>query len=107
VVASPEIDLSKLTLIPEEFGNLHLEMKYKRRMLAFLQDLNVDVVLIEDGLERTVDVLSNGYDWEWQTLVAESLAENTVQLVLVNHISGWGRNLLIDEVNLVITPSEE
>jgi hypothetical protein len=64
-------------------------------------------VLVEDGQERTVGVVENGFDTEWQTLLAESQAEQWVQLELVNRISGWQRSLLIDSVGFTVLPTGE
>jgi hypothetical protein len=65
VVVSPIVDLAQLAVIPREYGSLHLELKYKFKRCIYA---SVDVLLVEDGLERTVAVLENGRDEEWHSL---------------------------------------
>ncbi len=101
-VSGPEVDVSALAGLPEQFGTLHFELTYKRAMSHPSQNLGVELVLVEDGQPRTVAVIPKGEDTAWQTLSVESIAESTVQVVLENHITIPSRKLYVNDARFTL-----
>jgi hypothetical protein len=103
VVSGPVVDVGAISSMPPEFGGLFLKMKYLRHLWGG-GTTEVDVVVVEDGVERNVAVIDKGNDDDWHEIMEELFAEDTVQLKLYNRNEKNNREVLFDEILFTVSP---
>jgi len=100
-MTGPDVDITAFG--PD--GKFVVEMKYKRNMKGrFCTKHEVDIYIVEDGVERKVTTLGSGEDSAWNTLRFEAQAEETLAMKFVNKIKSRDRWLLLDQIDIYSVP---